>query len=48
MLERLLHDGFSEGLTPRRPALGKMHSLVPLFLNAFAGAHTKLEPMPHP
>jgi phosphoglycerol transferase MdoB-like AlkP superfamily enzyme len=36
MMERLLNDGFSLGLTPRRPALGKMHSLVPMFLNAFA------------
>jgi hypothetical protein len=42
MMDQLLNDGFSEGLNPRRPALGKMHTLVPMFLNAFTGAHTKL------
>lgn len=35
IMERLINDGFSEGLTPHRPALGKMHTLVPIFLNAF-------------
>jgi len=40
IMERLLNEGFSKGLTPRHPALGKMHSLVPMFLNAFGSNHT--------
>jgi Phosphoglycerol transferase and related proteins, alkaline phosphatase superfamily len=41
IMERLLNEGFSKGLTPRRPVLGKMHSLVPMFLNAFGSNHTE-------
>jgi hypothetical protein len=37
IMERLLNDGFSAGLTPHRSVLGKMNTLVPMFLNAFSG-----------
>ncbi|MGH9258209.1 MAG: sulfatase-like hydrolase/transferase [Vicinamibacterales bacterium] len=35
VLERLIEDGFQPGLEPRRPALGRMHALVPMLLDAF-------------
>jgi hypothetical protein len=35
IVERLLEDGFVEGVTPTRPPLGKMHELVPILLRAF-------------
>jgi hypothetical protein len=33
--ERLRTHGFTPGLTPRRPILGKMHELLPVLLDAF-------------
>jgi hypothetical protein len=35
VLERLLEFGFTEGVTPRRPPLGKMHELVPMLMHSF-------------
>ncbi len=35
VLDRLIARGFTAGLTPRRPALGRMHTLTPLLLDAF-------------
>jgi hypothetical protein len=35
VLQRLLASGFTEGVTPERPPLGKMHELVPVLLHAF-------------
>jgi hypothetical protein len=35
VLDRLLASGFSAGLTPRRPAIGRMHQLLPTLLHAF-------------
>jgi Sulfatase len=35
VLDRLVQRGFTSGLAPRRPALGKMHALTPLLLDAF-------------
>jgi hypothetical protein len=37
VLERLLRMGFREGITPKRPSLGKMHTLTPMLLDAFGG-----------
>jgi hypothetical protein len=37
VLERLRARGFRSGLTPERPALGRMHTLLPLLLGAFSG-----------
>lgn len=39
VLAALKAHGFAAGLTPSRPALGKMHTLLPVLLGAFAGAH---------
>jgi hypothetical protein len=36
LLDRLVSRGFQPGLTPRRPGLGKMHTLTPLLLEAFS------------
>lgn len=36
ILDRLLAHGFRPGLTPARPAIGPMHALVPIFLDAFS------------
>jgi len=36
VLDRLLGHGFQPGLTPTRPALGPLHGLVPMFLDAFS------------
>jgi hypothetical protein len=38
ILERLRALGFRRGLTPARPALGRMHTLLPGLLDAFSGA----------
>jgi hypothetical protein len=35
VLDRLLARGFRTGLTPARPAIGRMHELVPVLLDAF-------------
>lgn len=35
VLERLVARGFRPGLTPARPSLGAMHTLLPILLNAF-------------
>jgi hypothetical protein len=37
ILDRLLARGFHEGLAPARPALGRMHALLPILLDAFSG-----------
>jgi hypothetical protein len=36
VIERLERQGFRPGITPSRPTLGDMHTLVPLFLGAFS------------
>jgi len=38
ILDRLRAHGFHSGLTPARPALGRMHTLLPVLLDAFSGA----------
>jgi hypothetical protein len=35
VLDRLVKAGFQPGLNPRRPPIGAMHELAPLFLDAF-------------
>ena len=35
VLARLRSSGFADGLTPKRPILGKMHELLPILLKAF-------------
>lgn len=35
IMERLIDHGFRPGLHPNQPALGPMHGLVPVFLDAF-------------
>jgi hypothetical protein len=35
LLTHLRTHGFTDGLTPARPTLGRMHALLPLFLKAF-------------
>lgn len=35
LLDRLLARGFRAGLIPARPAIGRMHQLAPVLLNAF-------------
>jgi hypothetical protein len=37
VLDRLRARGFASGLTPQRPSLGRMHTLLPLLLDAFSG-----------
>jgi sulfatase-like protein len=37
ILNRLIEDGFREGLDPRRPPIGPMHMLMPMLLEAFSG-----------
>jgi hypothetical protein len=39
VLERLRTHGFQTGLTPQRPALGRMHTLLPVLLDAFSGGN---------
>jgi hypothetical protein len=36
VLERLRAHGFRDGLTPQRPALGRMHAMLPTLLDAFS------------
>ena len=36
ILDRLLEHGFLAGITPARPAIGRMHSLQPMLLEAFS------------
>ncbi len=36
ILDRLLQEGFREGLEPRRPPIGPMHALTPMLLEAFS------------
>jgi sulfatase-like protein len=38
IVARLKERGFRPGLTPARPALGKMHTLLPILLDAFSSA----------
>jgi hypothetical protein len=37
LLERFVARGFRAGLEPRLPALGGMHELTPILLEAFDG-----------
>jgi hypothetical protein len=37
--ERLLARGFGRGFTPRRPALTRMHALLPILMDAFGDPH---------
>ena len=39
VLDRLVKAGFQPGLSPRRPPIGAMHELAPLFLDAFGATH---------
>ena len=36
ILDRLLQEGFREGLEPHRPPIGPMHALTPMLLEAFS------------
>jgi hypothetical protein len=36
ILDRLASHGFRAGLTPQRPAAGRMHELLPMLLEAFS------------
>jgi hypothetical protein len=36
----LLARGFVRGVAPQRPAIGRMHGLVPVFFEAFGGSPT--------
>jgi hypothetical protein len=38
ILDRLRTRGFRSGLTPERPSLGKMHTLLPVLLDAFSAS----------
>ena len=38
ILHALQRHGFRPGLTPQRPSLGAMHTLVPMLLDVFAGS----------
>jgi hypothetical protein len=35
LLDRLKHRGFHEGLDPRHAVVAKMHTLLPILLDAF-------------
>src|SRR5262245_37546428 len=54
LVRRLEASGFHEGLTPAEPAIGRMHALLPLLLDAFGNrqgpeANTvRLQPTPWP
>jgi hypothetical protein len=37
ILDRLLAHGFRAGISPARPVLGRMHTLLPILLDAFSG-----------
>jgi hypothetical protein len=38
VIEQLKARGLRSGLTPERPALGRMHRLLPLLLDALSGS----------
>ena len=44
ILTRLKARGFRPGLTPARPSLGKMHTLLPILLDAFSGPRPPARP----
>jgi phosphoglycerol transferase MdoB-like AlkP superfamily enzyme len=44
VVEVLLARGFVRGVTPRQPAIGRMHGLVPVFFEAFGASHTGRAP----
>jgi hypothetical protein len=44
ILDRLLEHGFRPGLEPHRPAIGPMHSLTSIFLEAFSTDHDSPRP----
>jgi len=39
ILDALRTYGFRDGLTPARPSLGKMHTLLPVLLDALSARH---------
>jgi hypothetical protein len=41
VLDRLRGHGFHTGLTPSRPAIGRMHTLLPILLDAFGDSQPK-------
>ena len=41
ILDRLRARGFRAGLTPARPSLGRMHTLLPILLDAFSTSATR-------
>jgi hypothetical protein len=41
ILDRLREHGFRAGLTPARPSLGKMHTLLAVLLDAFSASATR-------
>ena len=43
LLERLLAHGFRPGLAPTRPVLGRMHTLLPLLLDAFGDRESSMK-----
>ena len=45
-LDRLLAVGFRSGVTPARPALGKMHTLTPLLRDAFGDRESAIARTP--
>jgi hypothetical protein len=44
ILDRLQTRGFQAGLTPARPSLGHMHTLLPVLLDAFSGRRPRDQP----
>jgi hypothetical protein len=44
ILDRLRGHGFSSGLNPRRPMIGRMYELTPMLLDAFDGPATPAPP----
>jgi hypothetical protein len=46
VLDRFLAYGFREGLTPARPAAGRMHSLTRVLLEAFGGPEATVRAAP--
>jgi Sulfatase len=46
ILDRLLLHGFRGGLSPARPALGRMHTLLPTLLDAFSEQHPEGQGLP--
>jgi len=44
ILATLRQHGFGAGLTPHRPPLGKMHTLLPLLLDAFSAPPPRGQP----